>query len=59
MKKTDYYKSIRVNNFWKNNYIQYKSKGDENIMLSVKKNNKIRPYLTDTVNENLTHRKFN
>ena len=37
MKKTDYYKSIRVNNFWKNNYIQYKSKGDENIMLSVKK----------------------
>ena len=30
-----YYKSVRVNNFWSNNYIEYKSTGDKNKTLSV------------------------
>ena len=29
-----YYKPVRISNFWNNNYIEYKSNGDEN--LSVK-----------------------
>ena len=41
----DYYKPIRVDNFWADNYIEYKGKGGRK-MLSVKKIlNKIRPYL--------------
>ena len=27
-KEEDYYKSVRVRNFWSNNYIEHKSKGD-------------------------------
>ena len=47
----NYYKPKRVNNFWSNNYIEYKSKGDRNKTLSVKKHlNKIRPYLKDIIN---------
>ena len=43
----DYYKPVRVNNFLSNNYIEYKSNGDKNKTLSVKKYvNKIIPYLT-------------
>ena len=46
----DYYKPVRVGNFWSNNYIEYKSKGDRK-KLSVKKYlNKIRPYLKDIIN---------
>ena len=30
----NYYKPIRVSNFWSNNYIEYESKGDENKKLS-------------------------
>ena len=33
----NYYKPVRVNNFWSNNYIEYKSNGDKNKILSVEK----------------------
>ena len=29
----NHYKPLRVNNFWSNDYIEYKSKGDENSIL--------------------------
>ena len=32
----DYYKPIRVGNFWNNNYTEYESSGDRNKILSVK-----------------------
>ena len=32
----NYYKPVRVGNFWSNNYIEYKSNGDKNKTLSVK-----------------------
>ena len=42
----DYYKPIRVGNFWSNNYIKYESSGDRNKNLSVKEYlDKIKPYL--------------
>ena len=31
----NYYKSVRVNNFWSNNCIEYESNGDRNKALSV------------------------
>ena len=31
----NYYKPVRVSNFWSNNYIEYKSNGDRNKTLSV------------------------
>ena len=47
----NYYKPVRVNNFWSNNYIEYKSNGDKNKILSVRENlNKIRPYIKDIIN---------
>ena len=30
LKKSDYYKLIRVGNFWNNNYIEYESRGNRN-----------------------------
>ena len=40
-----YYKPVRVNNFWSNNYIEYKSNSDLYKTLSVEEYvNKIRPY---------------
>ena len=30
IKQDDYYKPIRVANFWNNNYIEYESSGDRN-----------------------------
>ena len=40
----DYYKLVRVGDFWSNNYIEYESKGDRNKTLSVEEYlNKIRP----------------
>ena len=37
---------MRLNNFWRNNYIEYKSNSDKNKILSVEEYlNKIRPYL--------------
>ena len=52
MKKGEiYYKSVRVNNFWSNNYIEYKSNGDKNRILSVQEFlNKNRPYLNGIIN---------
>ena len=32
----DYYKLVRVGNFWNYNYIEYESSGDRNKILSVK-----------------------
>ena len=40
----NYYKPVRVNNFWSNNYIEYENNGDSNKALSVKEYlNEIRP----------------
>ena len=47
----NYYKPVRVNNIWSNNYIEYKSNGDKNKILSAEENvNKIRPYLKGIIN---------
>ena len=41
-----YFKPGRVNNFWSNNYIEYKCNNDKNKTLSAEEClNKIRPYL--------------
>ena len=29
----NYYKSVKVNNFWSSNYVEYKSNGDKNRIL--------------------------
>ena len=51
----DYYKPVRVNNFWNNNYIEYKSKSERKI-LSVKKFlDKISLYLKDLINNLSDH----
>ena len=48
----NYYKPVRLNNFWSNNYIEYKSNGDKNRIISVKEYlDKIRPYLKDIIND--------
>ena len=36
LSKEDYYKPIRVGNFYSSNYIEYESNGDRNKTLSVK-----------------------
>ena len=47
-----YYKPVRVNTFWNNNYIEYKSNSDKNRILSVEEYfNKITPYLRGIVND--------
>ena len=33
LSEEDYYVTERVNNFWNNNYIEYKSNGDKNIKI--------------------------
>ena len=44
----DYYKPIRVGNFWNNNYIEYESSGDRNKNLHLKEYlDKIKPRLRD------------
>ena len=51
-KDENYYKLVRVNNFWSNNYIEYKSNDDKNKILSVEEYiNKIRPYLKGIIND--------
>ena len=46
-----YYKPVRVNNVWSNNYTDYKCNGDKNKVLSVEEYlNKIRPYLKGILN---------
>ena len=47
----NYYKPVRVNNFFSNSYIEYESKGDRNKTLSVEEYlNKIRTCLKDIIN---------
>ena len=47
----NYYKPVRVNNFWNNSYVEYESNGDRNKTLSVEEYlNKIRPYLKNVIN---------
>ena len=43
----NYYKLVRVNNFWSNNYIEYESNSNRDKTLSVEEYllNEIRPYL--------------
>ena len=46
----DFYKPIRVGNFWNNNYIEYQTSDDRNKNLSVKEYlDKIKPYLRDLI----------
>ena len=46
----NYYKPVRVSNFWSNNYVEYKSSADTSKTLSVEEYlNKIRPYLKDII----------
>ena len=46
-----YYKSVRVSNFWSNNYIQFKRNGDRNeTQLPDEYINKFSPYLKDIIN---------
>ena len=41
----DYFKLIRVDNFWKNNYIKYESNDNKDKNLSVNKyHNEMEPY---------------
>ena len=48
----NYYKPVILNNFQSNNYIEYKSNGDKNKILSVEEYlNKIWPYLKDIKND--------
>ena len=48
----NYLKSVTVNNFWSNNYIEYESNGDRNKTLSAEEYlDKIRPYLKDIINK--------
>ena len=47
----NYYKPVRVSNFWSSNYIEYKSNSDKNEALSVEEClNKISLYLKDIIN---------
>ena len=49
--KEDYYKPLRVGNFWSNNYIKHKSNDDKNKTFSVEEHlDRIRTYLKDTIN---------
>ena len=46
----NYYQPVRVNNFWSNNYIEYKSNTDRNKALSIKEYlNKTKTYLKDII----------
>ena len=48
--ENDYYKPIRVGNFWNKNYIEYENSGDRNKNLSVKEYlDKIKPYVRDII----------
>ena len=47
----DFYFSVRVSNFWNNNYIEYESNGDKKKTQSVEEYlNKVSPYLKDIIN---------
>ena len=47
----NYYKPVRANNFWSNNYSEYKNNGDKNRILSTEEYlDKIRPCSGDIIN---------
>ena len=47
-----YHELVRVNNFWSNDHIEYKSKFERNKTLSVEEYlNKIKSYLKDVIND--------
>ena len=49
--KDNYYKPVRVNNFYSNNYIEYASNGDRNKTAWIKEYfDEIKPYLKDIIN---------
>ena len=49
--KKQYYKSIRVGNFWSSNYIEYESNGGRNKTISTEIYlNKIRAHWRDIIN---------
>ena len=51
----DYYKPIRTNSSFSDNYIEYESKGDKNKTLSIKGYlNMIKPFLRDIINDHKT-----
>ena len=51
-KKKKYYKRIRENDGWSNNYIKHKSNGEQNRILSVEAYlHKISPYFRDIIND--------
>ena len=48
----DYFKPLRVNKFWNNNYIEYESNGDRNKNLTIKEYlEEIKPYLKGIIND--------
>ena len=50
--KENYYKPVKVNTFWNNDYIDYKSNGDKNKKLSAEEYlNKIGLFLRDLLND--------
>ena len=48
--REDYYKPLRVGNFWSNVYIKYTNKGNRKMQSVEEYVHKIRPYLRDIVN---------
>ena len=51
-KKEDYYKPVKVRNFWRRSYIEYGSNKNKNKTLLIEEYlNKIRPYLKDIIND--------
>ena len=47
----NYYKPVRVSNFWSKIYTEYESNTDRNKKIAVEENlNKSRPYLKDIIN---------
>ena len=47
----DYYKTIRIGNAFRNNYVEYESNADKGKMISIEEYlDKIRPYLSDITN---------
>ena len=46
LEEEDYYKPVRVSNFYSNNHIEYENNGDRNKTISLKKYfNEFKPYL--------------
>ena len=52
-KEENYYKPVRVNNLWSNNYIEYESNGNKIKRYKLKNLNKVSPHLKDVIINNL------